>query len=154
MRSTSNTIRRQADFDSIRKAIESAGYHVAEPKLEATGEAIDPAEAALEEEYRTLMRKFWFAAVITIPVMAFSYPDLIPGLRDWMPMGSGTRRVVWALLGVLSFPVMVWSGSQFFSGMWNALKHRAANMHTLIATGISAAFRLFGRGRRVARDFS
>ena len=35
---------------------------------------------------------------------------------------------------------MVWSGSQFFSGMWNALKHRAANMHTLIATGITAAF--------------
>ena len=35
---------------------------------------------------------------------------------------------------------MVWSGSQFFSGMWNALKHRAANMHTLIATGITAAY--------------
>ena len=130
----------KVDFDGIRQAIEQAGYHVAEPKLKDQTDLLDPAEAALQEEYRTLMRKFWFAAVITIPVIAFSYPDLVPGLRDWMPMGSGTRRAVWALLGLLSFPVMVWSGSQFFSGMWNALKHRAANMHTLIATGITAAF--------------
>jgi Cu+-exporting ATPase len=86
------------------------------------------------------MRKFWFAAAISIPVMAFSYPDLIPGLRDWMPMGSLQRRLVWSLLGVLVLPVMVWSGSQFYTGMWSALKHRTANMHTLIALGISAAF--------------
>ena len=35
-------------------------------------------------------------------------------------MGSATRRIVWALLGVLSLPVLVWSGSQFFIGMWDA----------------------------------
>jgi len=128
------------DFASIRKVIETAGYRVADVKVAAIGEALDPAEVANEEEYRTLMRKFWFAAAISIPVMALSYPDLIPGLRDWMPMGSSTRRVVWALLGVLSFPVLVWAGSQFFTGAWDALKHRAANMHTLIAIGISAAF--------------
>ncbi|MGT2467142.1 heavy metal translocating P-type ATPase [Mesorhizobium atlanticum] len=34
----------------------------------------------------------------------------------------------------------MWSGSQFFVGMWDALKHRAANMHTLISIGITAAF--------------
>src|SRR6516225_2001534 len=130
----------KVDFPTIRKAIESAGYRVAEPKIEPTAEVLDPAEAANEQEYRTLMRKFWFAAVISIPVMALSYPDLVPGLRDWMPMGSDTRRIVWSLLGVVSLPVMVWAGSQFFTGMWDALKHRAANMHTLIAIGISAAF--------------
>jgi Cu+-exporting ATPase len=128
------------DFEQIRKAIESAGYHVAEPKIEPGSDTADPAEAANEEEYRTLMRKFWFAAAVSIPVMALSYPNLIPGLRDWMPMGSDTRRIVWSLLGVLSLPVLVWAGSQFFTGMWDALKHRAANMHTLIAIGISAAF--------------
>jgi Cu+-exporting ATPase len=101
---------------------------------------LDPAEAATEEEYRTLMRKFWFAAAISVPVMALSYPDLMPGLREWMPMGSDTRRIVWALLGVLSLPVLIWAGSQFFTGMWDALKHRSANMHTLIAIGITAAF--------------
>ena len=129
----------QTNFQEIRKAIESAGYRVAEPKTEPSSETLDPAEAAIDEEYRGLMRKFWFAAAISLPVMALSYPDLIPGLREWMPMGSDTRRIVWALLGVLSLPVMVWAGSRFFTGMWDALKHRAANMHTLIAIGISAA---------------
>ncbi len=130
----------KVDFPAISKAIESAGYHVAEPKIDPNAEVLDPAEAANEQEYRTLIRKFWFAAVISIPVMALSYPDLVPGLRDWMPMGSDTRRIVWSLLGVLSLPVMFWAGSQFFTGMWDALKHRAANMHTLISIGISAAF--------------
>lgn len=130
----------KADFATIRNAIESAGYRVAEPKIDPEADLLDPAEVANEQEYRTLMRKFWFAAAVSIPVMALSYPDLVPGLRDWMPMGSETRRIVWALLGVLSLPVLVWAGSQFFIGMWDALKHRAANMHTLIAIGISAAF--------------
>jgi P-type Cu+ transporter len=130
----------KVDFHAIRRTIASAGYRVAEPQIDATSEILDPTEAANEEEYRSLMRKFWFAAVISIPVMALSYPDLIPGLRDWMPMGSDTRRIVWSLLGVLSLPVLVWAGSQFFIGMWDALRHRAANMHTLIAIGISAAY--------------
>jgi Cu+-exporting ATPase len=134
----------RTDFEGIRKAIESAGYRTAEGKSADVRAAIeadaDPAEAAREREYRTLMRKFWFAAAVSVPVMALSYPDLIPELREWMPMGSGARRIVWALLGVISVPVLAWSGSQFFTGMWDALKHRSANMHTLIAIGISAAF--------------
>ena len=132
------------DFAAIRRAIESAGHKIAEPKpaeiKAAVEEDTDPEEAARNQEYRTLMRKFWFAAIVSVPVMGLSYPDLIPGLRDWMPMGSETRRIVWALLGVLTLPVLVWSGSQFFSGMWDGLKHRSANMHTLIAIGVSAAF--------------
>ena len=137
---TSNTSRKKVDFQDIHKAIELAGYRVAEPKITPKSETLDPAEAANEEEYRTLMRKFWFAAAVSVPVMALSYPDMIPGLRDWMPMGSETRRIVWALLGVLSLPVLVWAGSQFFTGLWDGLKHRAANMNTLISIGISAAF--------------
>jgi Cu+-exporting ATPase len=126
------------DFRAIKRAVEDRGYQIAEPV--ESEEAVDREQAAQEQEYRTLMRKFWFAAVVSIPVMGLSYPDLIPGLREWMPAGSDTRRIVWALLGVLTLPVMVWSGSQFFVGMWQALKHRSANMHTLIAIGITAAF--------------
>lgn len=132
----------QTSFAALRQAIESAGHRVAEPKPARTPEEqeLSPEDAAQREEYRALMRKFWFAAIVSIPVMGFSYPDLIPGLREWMPAGSETRRIVWGLLGLISLPVLIWSGSQFFTGMWDALKHRAANMHTLIALGISAAF--------------
>lgn len=130
----------RTSIDALKGAIARAGYRVAEPKP-ATAEAVaDPEQAANEAEYALLMRKFWFAAAVSVPVMILSYPDFIPGLRNWMPMGSSARSIVWALLGVVSLPVLVWSGSQFFTGMWDALKHRAANMHTLIAIGISAAY--------------
>src|SRR6516162_9704135 len=46
----------KVDFPAIRKAIEFAGYHVAEPKIEPNAEVLEPAEAANEQEYRTLMR--------------------------------------------------------------------------------------------------
>ncbi len=109
----------------------------------ATGSAesaVNREEQDRAREYTTLMRKFWVAAIITVPVMIFSYPDMIPGVRTWMTPGSDARRIVWAILGVLTLPVLFWSGSHFFSGMWQGLKHRQANMHTLIATGISAAW--------------
>jgi Cu+-exporting ATPase len=134
----------KTDFSAIRAAIESIGYHVVEDGKQtqalADSEPADPEEQTRQAEYGLLMRKFWFAAAVSVPVMLLSYPDLIPGLREWMPMGSSTRRIVWSLLGVLSLPVLVWSGSQFFIGMWDGLKHRSANMHTLIAIGISAAY--------------
>jgi Cu+-exporting ATPase len=129
----------QASLEDLASAVVASGYELA-PATAASEESVDQHAEEQAEEYRGLMRKFWFAAIVSIPVMIFSYPDFIPGLRDWMPMGSDNRRVVWGLLGLLTLPVLVWSGSQFYTGMWAALKHRTANMHTLIASGITAAF--------------
>jgi P-type Cu+ transporter len=127
------------DRSGLAKAIEEAGYRVRTPEAPA-GAAIDRAEQDRTHEYKTLLRKFWFAVIISVPVIVFSYPEFFPGLRDWLVPGSDVRRIVWGVLGVLTLPVMFWSGSHFFTGMWQALKHRQANMHTLIATGVSAAW--------------
>ena len=70
----------KVDFDGIRQAIEQAGYHVAEPKLKDQTDLLDPAEAALQEEYRTLMRKFWFAAVI----YHSGHRLQLPGPNPWL----------------------------------------------------------------------
>ena len=129
----------QASLKDMSQAVADSGYELV-PPIEASEDSVDRHADEQAREYRGLMRKFWFAAIISIPVMFFSYPDFVPGLRDWMPMGSDNRRVVWGLLGLLTLPVLAWSGSQFYTGMWAALKHRTANMHTLIASGITAAF--------------
>ena len=130
------------ELAQLEQAVERAGYR-AKPQLE------EPAEDQLarqdrdrEREYRTLMRKFWFSAAIAVPVVALSYPWLLPGLKDisWLERGSDGLYWVWRGLAVLTLPVLVWAGSQFFTGAWQALRHRAANMHTLIATGITAAY--------------
>jgi Cu+-exporting ATPase len=123
----------------LTQAIESAGYKVGEPPA-PSDTMVDREEQDRQREYRTLIRKFWFATIISVPVIIFSYPDLFPVLRDLLPKGSDMLRLVWGGLGLLTIPVLAWSASQFFSGAWSALKHRQANMHTLIALGISAAW--------------
>ena len=85
------------------------------------------------------MRKWWFAAVVAVPTIVFSYPTFF-GLSGVLPDGSGRLRAVWAGVGLAALAVLVYSGSQFYTGAWRALRHRQANMHTLIATGISVAW--------------
>jgi Cu+-exporting ATPase len=123
----------------LTHAVEAAGYRVRD-ETSPTQTAIDRTEADRAREYRTLLRKFWFAAIISIPVIIFSYPQFFPGLSDWLAPGTLALRVVWGMLALLTLPVMFWAGSHYFTGMWQALKHRQANMHTLIAVGISAAW--------------
>ncbi len=91
-------------------------------------------------EYRTLMRKWWFGAAVGVPTMVLSYPWLIPGLRDIFPRDSEQLWWLWAAMGVASLAVIVYSGSQFFTGAWEAFRHRSANMHTLIAIGTGTAW--------------
>lgn len=127
------------DRAGVTKAIETAGYRV-RGESAPTETALDRTEQDRAREYATLLRKFWFAAIVSLPVIIFSYPQFFPGLRDWLVPGSDARRILWALLGVLTLPVLAWAGSHYFTGMWQALKHRQANMHTLIAIGVSAAW--------------
>src|SRR5205807_9699295 len=50
--------------------------------------------------------------------------------RQWSRVG----------LAVLTLPVAVWSGGQFYRGAWSGVKHRTADMNTLIAVGTGAAY--------------
>jgi len=127
------------DRKGLAHAVEAAGYQVREESA-PTETALDRADQDRAHEYTTLMRKFWFAAIVSLPVILFSYPQFFPGLRDWLTPGSDALRIAWGFLGLLTIPVLVWAGSHFYTGMWQALKHRQANMYTLIAIGISAAW--------------
>ncbi|MEX0601180.1 MAG: hypothetical protein WD205_11080, partial [Rhodothermales bacterium] len=66
-----------------------------------------PTETEHRAEYRSLMKKWWFSAAISIPVIFFSYPSLF-GLGDLLPAGSDALRLVWGGLGLLSLPVLLW----------------------------------------------
>ena len=95
---------------------------------------------AREREYRSLMRKWWFGAAVGTFTMIMSYPWLFPVLRDWFPRESHSLWYVWAGMGIAALAVIGYSGSHFFTGAWQALKHRSANMHTLIALGTGVAW--------------
>ncbi len=129
-----------ADPAAIKRAVGSAGYRVVEAPAPASPEARDKEAEAREREYRSLMRKWWFGAAVGVFTMIFSYPWLFPVLRDWFPRSSPQLWYIWAGMGVGSLAVLSYSGNQFFTGAWQALKHRSANMHTLIALGTGVAW--------------
>lgn len=128
------------DLQQLTQAVERVGPYTATRAAAASEPELDQEAMATEKEYRALMRKWWFGAAVGAPTMILSYPYLIPGLRDLLPMGSAALWWVWFAMGIASLAVLVYSGSQFFVGMWQGLKHRSANMHTLIALGTSVAW--------------
>ncbi len=128
------------DLKLLTAAIEQTGPYTATRAAEASEPELDKEAQATEQEYRSLMRKWWFAAAVGAPTMILSYPYLIPGLRNLLLRGSAALWWLWFAMGIASLAVLAYSGSQFFVGMWEGLKHRSANMHTLIALGTSVAW--------------
>ncbi len=128
------------DLEALGQAIDSLGLYRAELAPGDSPEAANIENAGAEVEYRGLIRKWWFGAAVGIFTMIFSYPQLFPFLRDLLPKGSMNLRYLWMAMGAASLAVMIYSGSQFFIGMWESLKHRTANMHTLIALGTGVAW--------------
>ncbi len=124
----------KTDLEAIKEAVEATGYKAAPAPSE---EAPDKEAHAREQEYQSLFRKFVFAAVIAVPVMVTAYPEFIPFLRT---LSRGTLRVIWGVTGVLTLPVLLWSGGHFFRGASSAFRHRSADMNTLIALGTGAAW--------------
>lgn len=131
------------DGEKIRRAIEDFGYSVREV-LGDDATAVDTEQAAREEEYKSLRRKFWVAVVLAAPVLliAMSHGRIraldFPG-SNWLQLA-------------LTTPVVFYSGFQFYRGAWAAFRHRAADMNTLIAVGTGAAY-LYSVAATIAPSF-
>ena len=131
------------DLDALTRLARDAGADVVRvdgrPMPAATSADAKPRSES-DHEYRRLMRKWWFAAAVGVPTMVLSYPFLFPVLRDLFPRGSEQLHHLWVAMGIASLAVLAYSGSQFFVGLVESVKHRSANMHTLIAIGTGTAW--------------
>ncbi len=114
----------------LRKAIEDAGYHV--PEVARASEAMDRERAARDAEIRLLRSKLVVGAALSLPVLLGSFPDLFP----WAPRVLSNPYV----LLLLTTPIQFWVGWQFHRGFWATLKHRTADMNTLVSLGTNAAY--------------
>lgn len=114
----------------LRKAIEEAGYAVAD--VTAATATPDQEQAAADIEIRLLRTKFLVGAVLSLPVLIGSFPDWFP----WVPAPLTDPYV----LLILTTPVQFWVGRQFHRGFWASLKHRTADMNTLVSIGTNAAY--------------
>ncbi|PWB78314.1 MAG: heavy metal translocating P-type ATPase, partial [Candidatus Methylomirabilota bacterium] len=113
----------------LRQAIEEAGYHVADI---AVAGIPDQEKAAADSEVRLLQTKFLIGVALSLPVLVGSFPDWFP----WVPTPLSDPYV----LLVLTTPVQFWVGWQFHRGFWVSLKHRTADMNTLVSIGTSTAY--------------
>ncbi|HSC71749.1 MAG TPA: heavy metal translocating P-type ATPase, partial [Candidatus Methylomirabilis sp.] len=124
----------QVTRQDLRRAIGELGYEAGEIAGVSTS-AEDLAErerAAQERLLRRLRCKIAIGAAVSVPVFLGSYPTLFP----WVPALLQNFILLW----ILTTPIQVWAGWQFYRGAWAALKHRASDMNTLIAVGTSAAY--------------
>lgn len=108
-------------FSEIKSAVQDAGYDIFPESGTLPGIVPDSGN-----ESRKLKIRLIFAAVAAAIVMGLGFAPVFPG-RDYLQ---------WAL----ATPVQFWAGWRFYRGMLGALKHRTADMNTLIAVGTSAAY--------------
>jgi Cu+-exporting ATPase len=114
----------------LAEAVRSVGYDIL--TLPQAGETDERAIADVEQqvreaEYRVLRRKLIVAAVLSAPIFVLSTAHVAFGGVNWLELA-------------LAVPVIFYSGAQFYRGAWVSLRHRNADMNTLIAVGTGAAF--------------
>ncbi|MBN1160809.1 MAG: copper-translocating P-type ATPase, partial [Dehalococcoidales bacterium] len=109
------------DVSEMQRAVRDAGY-----ELGKEAESTEDVTAATDREIKRVRNNLILAAGLGVIIMAIMFS----------PHFTGMEYIVWAL----ATPVQFWAGLRFYKGAWGALKHRTADMNTLIAVGTSAAY--------------
>ena len=121
---------RRVDAGRIVRAVRDAGYDVPDPDGDPErrgGEAL-----RADEEYRTLKTSVIWGGALALVVFLGS-------MRHWFPWMPGVLQNSW-VLWALATPVQFGLGRRFYKGAWGALRHRSADMNTLVAVGTTAAY--------------
>lgn len=106
------------------------------------GMALEPRTATLDQEeenpeLRDMSRRFWFAAVLTVPLLIIVMGDMLPG-EPVSRLISARTRVFLEL--ALATPVCLWSAWPFYVRFVRSIANRHLNMWTLIGLGVSVAY--------------
>jgi len=119
----------------LRRAIQDSGY----TPLEITGleAGADREKALREREERELRRKFLVGALLSTLIVIGALPHMgLHGLAAWIPPLLSSP---WVQL-LLATPVHWWVGWQFHRGFITTLRHRTADMNTLVSLGTNAGY--------------
>ena len=115
--------------EMMKQAVQNAGFDLL---IDTAKEAEKETEDTHAAHYRQLKFRTIWAIILSLPVaiIGMFFMD--------MPYAN---YIMW----ILSTPVVFWLGSGFYVNAWKLLKHRSANMDTLVAnsTGIAYLFSLF-----------
>ena len=119
------------DPRQLRKLAAASGIEISERQSEQA----DDGTAERVNEAKTLKRKWIVAGSAGLFLMAAGNWQELAFTRDLLSV-----QEMLTLMFAVGLPVQIWAGAQFYSGAWSMLRHRTADMNTLIALGTSAAF--------------
>lgn len=88
-------------------------------------------------ELKDMSRRFWLAALFTVPIVVLAMGDLLPGNPISSVLSPGVRVLLELALAI---PVCVWSAWPFYVRAIESVKTRNLNMFTLIGLGVGVAF--------------
>lgn len=117
------------DPSKLKAALQGIGYDL---MIDESEEAGNELEELHHKNFKSLQRKTIAAIVLSIPIVVIGMVFMDIPYANY---------IMWAL----STPVIAVFGKQFFIGAWKQLKHKSANMDTLVAlsTGVAYLFSVF-----------
>lgn len=134
------------DYDPEKITLEDMKREISNTGYDLVIEADRSAEEINRREFTLLKRKTllsWFFAIL---VMAFSMGWVSTGMENTVSMGNGMMRDSHAsafnnqISLILALLNMLYCGRMFYVSAWKQLKHRTANMDSLVALSTLIAF--------------
>jgi P-type Cu+ transporter len=118
-----------ATLQAMERAVAAAGYTLrTTPPPGGTGE---------RDGASILRRDLILSGLLSLPVMIISMTTMGNTAPVWWAIPTATTNII---LLTLTAPVLLFPGRRFFRGFLSALRHRTADMNTLVAVGTGAAF--------------
>ncbi|MCA9283619.1 MAG: HAD-IC family P-type ATPase, partial [Phycisphaerales bacterium] len=107
------------------------------PKCGMALEPLDPTAAHDDSELRDMTRRFWIAAALTAPLLAYVMGNMLLGhpLESWISPAASQ----WTELA-LATPVVLWCAWPFFVRGVRSIRAVQPNMWTLISIGVAIAY--------------
>ena len=116
---------------ALKEVVTDQGYEY----LGVFGEVVgDPVGEARERELQELKTKFMLGAGLSIAIFFGSMQHWFPFLM-FIP-----QRIMFFVLFFLTTPVVFWVGARFYVGAIKAARQKTADMNTLVAVGVLAAY--------------
>ena len=134
------------DYDPEKITLEDMKREISNAGYDLVIEAERSAEEINRREFTLLKRKTllsWFFAIL---VMAFSMGWVSTGMENTASMGNGMMRDSHAsafnnqISLILALLNMLYCGRMFYVSAWKQLRHRTANMDSLVALSTLIAF--------------
>lgn len=107
------------------------------PKCGMALEAKLPDPGEENPELRDMSRRFWFSAILTVPLLGIVMGDMLPG-KPFSQLLTPTGRLLVEFF--LATPICLWSAWPFYVRAVQSVRTMNLNMFTLIGLGVSVAY--------------